>query len=39
MKTVANDIIERVDYSTVVQNIDEPVSIVRYRDNPKYAYF
>lgn len=39
MKTVANDIIERVDYSTIVQNIDEPISILRYQSNPKYAYF
>ena len=30
MKTVANDIIERVDYSIVVQRIDEPASVVRY---------
>ena len=39
MKTVANDIIERVDYSTVVQRSDEPISIVRYESNPKFAYF
>ena len=39
MKTVANDIIERVDYNTVVQKVSEPVSIVRYQSEPKYAYF
>lgn len=39
MKTIANDIIERVDYSTVVQHIDEPVAIVKYETNPKYNYF
>ena len=39
MKTVANDIIERVDYNTVVSHYSDPVSIVRYDTNPKYAYF
>ena len=39
MKTVANDIIERYDYNTVVHHIDEPVSIVKYAKDPKYAYF
>ena len=39
MKTVANDIIERVDYGTVVRRIDEPASIVKYESNPKFAYF
>lgn len=39
MKTVANDIIQRVDFNTIVQHIDEPVSIVKYREDPKYAYF
>ena len=39
MKTVANDIIQRVDYNTVVQNIDMPVSIVKYQEDPKFAYF
>jgi len=39
MKTVANDIIERVDYSTIVQHIDEPASIIKYETNPKFAYF
>ena len=39
MKTVANDIIERVDYNTVVQRVSEPVSVVKYQSDPKYAYF
>ena len=39
MKTVANDIIERVDYGTVVQHVYEPASIVKYESNPKYNYF
>ena len=34
MKTVANDIIQRVDYNTVVQHIDEPISIVKYKEDP-----
>ena len=39
MKTVANDIIERVDYGTVVQHVAEPASIVKYGSNPKFSYF
>jgi len=39
MKTVANDIIERVDYRTVIKHESEPISIIRYEDNPKYYYF
>ena len=39
MKTVANDIIERVDYNTVVHNVYEPASIIKYASDPKYAYF
>ena len=39
MKTVANDIIQRVDYNTVVQNIAQPISIVKYKEDPKFAYF
>jgi len=39
MKTIANDIIERVDYRTVVKHEAEPISIVRYADNPKFYYF
>ena len=39
MKTVANDIIERVDYSTVVMNCYGPASVVKYATNPKFAYF
>ena len=39
MKTVANDIIERVDYGTVVQHVAEPASIVKYGTNPKFSYF
>ena len=39
MKTVANDIIERVDYRTVVQHEAEPASVERYAENPKYYYF
>lgn len=38
MKTVANDIIERVDYNTVVMNCNGPSS-VKYISNPKFAYF
>ena len=39
MKTVANDIIERVDYRTVVKQEAEPISIIRYESNPKFHYF
>ena len=39
MKTVANDIIERVDYRTVVQHEAEPAAVERYAENPKYYYF
>lgn len=39
MKTVANDIIERVDYRTVVKHESEPISIVKYESNPKFYYF
>ena len=39
MKTVANDIIERVDYNLIVQAYAEPASIVKYVSNPKFAYF
>ena len=39
MKTVANDIIERVDYNLIVQSYAEPASIVKYESNPKFAYF
>ena len=39
MKTVANDIIERVDYNTVVSQYSAPASIVTYAGNPKFAYF
>ena len=39
MKTVANDIIERVDYNTVVSHYSNPASIVKYETNPKFAYF
>jgi len=39
MKTVANDIIERVDYGTIVRHVDEPASIIKYETNPKFAYF
>lgn len=39
MKTVANDIIERVDYRAVVKHEAEPMSIVRYESNPKFYYF
>ena len=39
MKTVANDIIERVDYNTVVTHEAEPISIVKYESNPKFYYF
>ena len=39
MKTVANDIIERVDYSTVLMNCNRPASVVKYKDDPKFAYF
>ena len=39
MKTVANDIIERVDYNTVIQHSSDPASIVTYESNPKFAYF
>ena len=39
MKTVANDIIERVDYNTVVSHYSDPASIVKYESNPKFAYF
>ena len=39
MKTVANDIIERVDYNTVVMNCNGPASVVKLAEDPKYAYF
>ena len=39
MKTVANDIIERVDYNTVISHYSDPASIVKYESNPKFAYF
>ena len=39
MKTVANDIIERVDYNMIVQHYAEPASLVKYESNPKFAYF
>ena len=39
MKTVANDIIERVDYNTVVSQYSNPASIEKYASNPKFAYF
>lgn len=39
MKTVANDIIQRVDYNLVVHHFSDPVSILKQANNPKYAYF
>lgn len=39
MKTVANDIIERVDYQTVVMNCYGPASVAKFATNPNYAYF
>jgi hypothetical protein len=30
MSTVANDIIERVDYNTIHQKVAQPISQVRY---------
>ena len=33
------DIIERVDYRTVVKQEAEPISIIRYESNPKFHYF
>ncbi len=38
MSTVANDIIEIVDYNTVHKRVAEPISAVRYQQNPKYAF-
>jgi len=39
MKTVANDIIQRVDYNLVVHSYSDPCSIHVHKNNPKYAYF
>ena len=39
MKTVANDIIERVDFNTIVQKCAEPISIVKFAANPKFNFF
>lgn len=38
LSTVANDIIEIVDYNTVHQKVAEPISAIRYKENPKYAF-
>jgi hypothetical protein len=39
MKTVANDIIQRVDYNLVVHHFSDPISIMKQATDPKYAYF
>ena len=39
MKTVANDIIERVDYHSVVQNAYGPASVLKLGSDPRFAYF
>ena len=39
MGTIANDIIQRVDYNTVQKEVCDPISELRYADNPSYAFF
>ena len=39
MGTIANDIIQRVDYNTVQKEVTKPISELRYADNPSYAFF
>lgn len=38
MKTVANDIIQRYDYAQVISNMNKPISVEKYANNPTYAF-
>ena len=39
MKTVANDILERVEMNVVIQEHTMPIAALKYADDPKFQYF
>lgn len=39
MKTVANDILERVEMNIVIQECSMPIAALKYADDPKFQYF
>ena len=39
MKTVANDILERIEMNVVIQENTMPIAALKYADDPKFQYF
>lgn len=39
MKTIANDILERVEMNIVIKENTMPIAALKYADDPKFQYF
>lgn len=39
MKRVANDILERLEMSIVIQEHNMPIAALKYASDPKFIYF
>ena len=39
MKSVANDILEKVEMNVVIQGSDMPIAALKYANDPKFIYF
>ena len=39
MKTVANDILEKVEMNVIISENTMPIAALKYADDPKFQYF